>query len=234
MASDEALDVIARGLARGMSRREALRAGGAALIGGLLTTPGDAWAKARGRCRKHHVKCGTKCCPPGEVCVHPKPKKGKHPKHPPKPKCQCPKNTKRCKGKCVHFKTDAKNCGRCGHKCGPGQHCAGGKCVCPEGTHPLRRGLASTPPTTLQQLRRLRQDLSPPGSVCAGGACVSRLPGGHRRMQRCLRDARHRSRQLRRMRQRLRGGHGVHERSLRVQLPVGHRRVCRRLRHTGR
>jgi len=129
MPSDTALDTIARGLAQGMSRREALRKGGAAFVAAMALSPSDAWARVTGRCPHHRHRCGTKCCPSGEVCLHPK--RRKHAKHPPKPRCGCPANTKRCRGKCVRVRTDVHNCGRCGHKCGPGHICAKGKCVCP-------------------------------------------------------------------------------------------------------
>jgi hypothetical protein len=119
---DQALDAIARGLASGMSRREALRKGWIALAAAVAMSPGDAWAKVTGRCPHHRVKCNGKCCPAGEVCLHPKKRKGAKRK----PKCGCPANTKRCRGKCVHYKTDANNCGSCGKACAAGTACVFG------------------------------------------------------------------------------------------------------------
>jgi stigma-specific protein Stig1 len=164
MPANEALDAISRGLAQGMSRREALRKGGAAFLGTMALSPADALAKVTGKCPKHRVRCNGKCCPAGEVCLHPKKKKGKHAKTP-KPVCGCPTNTTRCKGKCVHTKTDVHNCGRCGHKCGPGQHCSGGKCLCPKGQTECG-GKCVTLANDPHNCGRC-------GTVCAGGTVCS-------------------------------------------------------------
>lgn len=51
------LDAVARGLAGGMSRREALRAGGVAVAGVLTRSPADALAKKKAKCPKHHISC---------------------------------------------------------------------------------------------------------------------------------------------------------------------------------
>ena len=120
------LDAIARGLAGGMSRREALRMGGAALVGVAGLTPSAAWAATTGHCPQGHVKCGTKCCPTGEVCLPPARAGGAH-------HCGCAHHLTRCSGRCVNVHTNVNNCGACGHKCPTGQHCANGVCACPSG-----------------------------------------------------------------------------------------------------
>src|SRR2546421_9311171 len=93
-ASRNTIDTIARGLATGMSRREALQKGGAVFVGAVLTTPADALAAATGHCPKHRVRCAGKCCPAGEVCLPAARKKGKK-------RCGCPGHSTRCGSKCV-------------------------------------------------------------------------------------------------------------------------------------
>jgi hypothetical protein len=163
-----------------MSRREALRSGGAALVATVAMDPADALARVTRRCRHHEVKCNGKCCPPGEVCLHPK--KRKHHRRP-KPRCGCPAGTVRCKGKCVHLKADVHNCGSCGHKCGPGQMCTKGRCIasCPPGeafcagacvnvtANPAHCGTCGNKCT--------------PGGVCHQGGCLNVCPPGYTECQ---------------------------------------------------
>ncbi len=175
MPGEDALDAIARGLARGMSRRQALRTGGALLLGTTFLTPAQAWAKVKGkpkskRCPRHHVSCNHQCCPPGEICFHPKAKK--HGKHAPKPKpyCACPPRSKRCKGKCVNTGKDASNCGRCGNTCPPGQFCSGGKCGCPAGR--TQCGNTCVNPSSDPNNCGACGHVCAEGTTCASGACV--------------------------------------------------------------
>lgn len=174
MPADETLDAIARGLARGMSRREALRTGGAAFVAAMALSPSDAWAKATGRCPHHRVKCHGKCCPRGEICIHPKRHK-KH-KHAAKPKCGCPPHTKRHKGKCVHVHTDAHNCGQLGHKCGPGQQCLNGQCVCPAGQS-LCGGTCVDTANNPSHCGSCGA-ICATGTVCIGSTCLNTCPPG--------------------------------------------------------
>lgn len=122
-----AIDTVARGLASGMSRREALRAGGAALVGTVALTPSDAWAAISGSCPTGRVSCHGTCCPSGEVCL---PRSSSIPR----PHCGCRSGQTRCNGQCVHLATNHQNCGRCGHACSAGQVCRSSKCVTPCGT----------------------------------------------------------------------------------------------------
>jgi Stigma-specific protein, Stig1 len=166
---DARLDTIARGLASGMSRREALRAGGAALIGAAAMTPVDAWAAVTGHCPHGHVKCHGACCPKGEVCLAPKHKGGKH-------RCGCPDHTSRCSGKCVHLRADPHNCGHCGHKCGAGEHCVNGTCGCPSGMTACS-GACVTLASDTHNCGACGS-ACPPGQVCSSGQCAVQCPSG--------------------------------------------------------
>jgi hypothetical protein len=139
------IDSIARGLAGGMSRRDALRASGAAFLGAVTYSPVDAVAATTRRCPPHRVKCSGVCCPKGEVCLAPKRKGGKH-------RCGCPAHTTRCGSACVNLQTNVHNCGHCGHGCAQGQHCTKGHCVTPV-----------TEPTC------------PAGQAMCGGVCVDQM-----------------------------------------------------------
>jgi hypothetical protein len=120
---DASIDTFARRLASGLSRRDALRSGAVVFAGALAMSPSDAWAAATGKCPKHRVKCSGKCCPAGEVCLAPTHKGAMH-------RCGCPAHTPtRCGTKCINTKTDAHNCGACGHACGTNQICSAGTCV---------------------------------------------------------------------------------------------------------
>lgn len=173
MSPDGALDTIARGLARGMSRREALRTGGAALVATVAASPADALARVTGHCPHHRVKCNGKCCPPGEVCLHPK--KRKHHRRP-KPRCGCRPGSVRCKGKCVHIKSDVHNCGRCGHRCARGQQCKNGKCIhaCPPGEAFCNGACISV----LADPRNCGACGHKCNGVCHQGACLNQCPSG--------------------------------------------------------
>jgi hypothetical protein len=178
MPNEGALDSIARALAGGMSRRQALAKGGTAIAATFVLSPSDALARVhRKRCRKHHVKCNGKCCPPGEVCLHPKRKK--HQRRKPKPKCGCRPGTVRCKGKCVHLKTDAHNCGRCGHTCGHGQECVRGKCItsCPPG-HALCHGSCVATVADPHNCGGCGHNCGA-GGVCHNGGCLNACPSGY-------------------------------------------------------
>jgi hypothetical protein len=176
MANEGALDTIARGLAGGMSRRQALGKGAAALAATFALNPTDALARATKRCTHHRVKCNGKCCPAGEVCLHPK--RRKHQRRRPKPRCGCAPGTVRCKGKCVHLKSDSHNCGRCGHKCPPGQQCLRGKCVatCPPG-HALCGGTCVATVADPRNCGGCGHKCGS-GGVCHNGGCLHACPAG--------------------------------------------------------
>jgi Stigma-specific protein, Stig1 len=192
-SADVATDAIARALAQGMSRREALRKGGLAFAATMAMSPADAFARLRGHCPKHHVKCGKKCCPKGEICIHPK-HKHKHGKHA-KPHCACPAGTKRqhgkcvstakcingqttCSGTCVSLTHDPKNCGACGHACAAGLVCANSKCVssCPAPTTNCSGGCVNldTDPFNCGKCG----GSCGAGKECGAGVCVNPCPSG--------------------------------------------------------
>lgn len=181
MAADGVLETIARGLARGMSRREALRVGGGAVAAAMVSSPAEALARKTRRCAAHQIKCNGHCCPIGEVCIHPPPpkhrRKGRH-YTPPKPYCGCAPGTKRCGNQCVHITTDVNNCGLCGHKCPPNSSCHNGMCVntCPSATTQCLGGCVD-----LQTDSRNCGSCGAAcaaGTSCANGTCVGDCPAG--------------------------------------------------------
>jgi hypothetical protein len=123
--AESRLDAIARGLAGGMSRRDALRLGGAAVVGITGLMPADAWALT---CPTGRVRCAGKCCPVGEVCLPPAQAGAPH-------HCGCAQGLTRCGSQCVNLRNNSRHCGTCTHVCPTGQHCSAGKCVCAPGHH---------------------------------------------------------------------------------------------------
>jgi hypothetical protein len=119
---DSPLDTFARRLAGGISRRDALRAGGVVLAGAVTATPTGAWAALTRRCPPHRFDCNGRCCPKGEVCLPPEHRGGKR-------RCGCPDKKTRCADECVNLHSDPHNCGRCGHACGAGSSCVAGRCT---------------------------------------------------------------------------------------------------------
>lgn len=133
---ESSFDALAKGLASGtVSRRQALRLMGAALVGGTLASvPGMAWA-AKPTCPSG-VTCRGQCCPVGATCT-----KGAG------GGCTCPAGQPAtCGGQCVALntaqncgscgnvvdtQTDEANCGSCGKACSTGQSCVSGACVTP-------------------------------------------------------------------------------------------------------
>jgi hypothetical protein len=110
----DSFDELARGLANGtLSRRNALRLLGSALLGSVMASiPGVAWAhhkpdhpvppgQAR-RCPHGEVKCRGICCSPEDLC---------------------------CNGVCTNIVFDRNNCGACDNVCQEGEDCCGERCV---------------------------------------------------------------------------------------------------------
>ena len=169
-SSGSALDAIARGLANGMSRREALQKGGAAFLGAVAMTPADAYAAATGHCPHNRVKCNGTCCPPGEVCLPPKKKHGNR-------RCGCPAHTSLCRGKCSNLQSDVRNCGHCGHKCAPSQVCVHGKCTCAPG-QAVCAGACVTLAHDPKNCGKCGHKCGS-GQVCSSGNCAAGCPSGH-------------------------------------------------------
>jgi hypothetical protein len=110
---DHHVDTLARGLASDtISRREAVRLMGAALLGSALASiPGMAWAKPKpGKCNH------DKQCPGEQTCVD--------------GQCfGCPPGYTLCSdGLCYDLTTNNCNCGTCGNNC---SEAGGGKCCGP-------------------------------------------------------------------------------------------------------
>jgi hypothetical protein len=95
-------DELAKALAEGMSRREALRRVGSVLTGALLTAAGLGSAWGQGRRGGGGGGGGGGGCPSGQT---------------------------KCKGTCVNLQTNSQNCGSCGHVCASGQVCCNGTCT---------------------------------------------------------------------------------------------------------
>src|SRR5438876_1139063 len=109
-------DELAKGLAQGLSRREALRRLGTGLGAAALASLGVV-APALAACPKGQTSCSGVCvnpstdpkncgkcgntCPATATCQ--------------KGTCVCPTTApKLCNGVCVNTQTDARNCGKCG------------------------------------------------------------------------------------------------------------------------
>ncbi len=177
--TESSIDAIARDLASGMSRREAIQKGAAALLGGLLITPGAPWSRLTRRCPHHRVSCAGRCCPRGEVCLPPRHKHGKH-------RCGCPRSTTRCNGRCVHLQTDVRNCGRCRHACRKGEHCVHGRCVCPAGAT-VCAGACVTLAHDPHNCGACGHACGP-DQVCASGRCTNGCPNGQTNCSRACVD----------------------------------------------
>lgn len=96
-----AFDRFLRRLMHSASRRSAITATLASLLGLTAIVDGDA-----------------------------KPKSGRKARRKPKAKkpVKCKRPRRKCGNKCVNVKADRKNCGKCKRKCRPGQSCKQGKC----------------------------------------------------------------------------------------------------------
>jgi hypothetical protein len=173
-----AIDTVARGLASGLSRREALKAGGAVVVGAVVMTPGDAWAAVTITCPKGTVRCGTRCvnlqtnarncgrcghvCPVGGHCT------AGH--------CACPVGDAVCSAACVALAHDPKNCGFCGHVCRTNQVCSGGHCLtaCPSGETNCSNACVNLQ-TNVHNCGRCGH-ACPGGATCTSGVC--KCPSG--------------------------------------------------------
>lgn len=104
-----------------MSRRDAVRAGGAAMAGAFGVSAAKAWASGSTTCPAHETACRGKCvnlatnvkncgkcghaCGAHQVCCN--------------GHCLtvCPSGTTNCSGSCVNTASTVHNCGACGHVC---------------------------------------------------------------------------------------------------------------------
>ncbi len=106
-------DDLTKNLATTTSRRQALKAMAATVLGSVLGLAGIGTAFAN--CKPNGIGCniGSQCC--SGAC---------------------------CKGTCTDLNNDVHNCGKCGHACGSGQTCQNGTCVaqCSMGCKQLSNG----------------------------------------------------------------------------------------------
>ena len=148
--AEHSFDELAKGLADGsVSRRQALRWIGGALVGGLLASIPGAAAFAQ----QPSTFCGSGYCYPPGVCD----KGGGRPRcvcptgftlsngrcvcantcsggkilNESTCTCGCPTGQTDCGGTCVNLTSDTRNCGSCGNACGTtADDCINGQCTC--------------------------------------------------------------------------------------------------------
>jgi len=133
---EHSLDKLAKGLANGtLSRRQALKVVGGALLGGVLVSiPGLAWAQGRPCLSGEHLCPDGSCVPVGQACTP----------------AGCPEGEVRVQGQCQCGTgpscTGGNVCVNGVCQCGTGPACTGGNvcvngvCDCPEDTHPCPGG----------------------------------------------------------------------------------------------
>jgi hypothetical protein len=118
VTEEHSFDELAKGLASGIvSRRQALKLVGGALLGGLLVSiPGVAQAHHK---PGHGTPPGQGGTPPGQGGTPPG-------------QVACPPGLTLCAGLCYDLQTDNCNCGACGNICagsGLGRCCENGICT---------------------------------------------------------------------------------------------------------
>jgi hypothetical protein len=145
--SSAQLDDLARAVADGVPRRVVVGRIAAFMAAFLIGDPD--LAVGRKKCPRGRKRCGDICCKPGYVC---KTKNGKE-------RCVCPAPKKVCGGRCVDTRTDERNCGHCGHRCGTGETCVAGTCTNPPQQQQSQPGGTEQPPATDQ----------PPAPTCNDG-----------------------------------------------------------------
>jgi hypothetical protein len=109
------LDVLAKSLAHGFSRRRLLAGlgGGGIAAGGLLAFPRSALV-----CQRIDAACDeARTCCAGATCQG--------------DRCACRAGWEECGGSgfCVDPTADENHCGRCGNRCAGGETCCAGRCV---------------------------------------------------------------------------------------------------------
>jgi hypothetical protein len=166
---DDRLDDLARALADGVPRRDALRMFGGLAAAVSFLSPAAALGALRKKCTGGRRVCGSKCCPKNFKC-HTVTVRGKRVK-----KCYCPKPRRLCGKGCVDLKTNSANCGRCGHRCATGETCTGGVCVKPQ-TQPQTTPPETTPPQAACSTDADCASANIAGDckkvVCASGVCT--------------------------------------------------------------
>jgi stigma-specific protein Stig1 len=195
-------DALAKDLASGLTRREALRRLGLGLAAGLLAeltgwlpagpTPGAAAATVA----PSGLTCFPEIVTKGSLTNWTNFSSALEQAASPLLGCVpavCRPGTC-CNNVCVFLLSDAKNCGACGRACGTGQSCVNGFCVCSSNTacvvegpngRPIQLTCCSGVCTNLQADPKncgACGHACPSGDTCSGGQCgpvTCPLPGQH-------------------------------------------------------
>ena len=162
-------DELTKGLGTGaVSRRQALRWLGGALVGAALASvPGVAWADDD-RCSEGLTRCGDRC-----VNLQ------TNERHCGSCSNRCASNQTCCKGRCVNLQRNERHCGGCFSRCPEGEECVGGVCQCPSGTT-LCGGACMSNVCPQGQVFNTStcQCECPSGTTLCGGNCVANCPSG--------------------------------------------------------
>jgi hypothetical protein len=164
---ETSFDELAKGLAsRSISRRQAVRWMGGALLGSVLAiVPGvEAFAapgQPKGRCPAGFVNCRGTC-----VRIQ------NNPSHCGGCFIQCGPDEVCCGSQCSNLCDDPLNCGFCGNACPEGAECQGcGSCVCPSGTIECGGACVSETCPEGQFFNPVLCQCDEPGVCAFAGAC---------------------------------------------------------------
>lgn len=117
-------DGLARILATGQSRRQAIFGVASGALAGVLSLPADEQTAAAACIKLGRNGCeglrNRQCCD-GATC-----RGGSADRE---GRCLCKKNRKKCGGDCVNLKKDKRHCGRCDNRCVGPRTCKNGTCV---------------------------------------------------------------------------------------------------------
>lgn len=160
---EQCFDALAKGFARGFSRRAMLRAlglGGAGLFGlhrreTSAYPDEDNCQKAPGGHCTQHIECCSGTCEDGH--------------------CPCPSKQSFCQGKCIddaEFLTNPNFCGTCGHRCAKDGICVDGKCRCPGGTSDCFGACVPGDPERCECPEPCGSGCCPPDYRCCNEQCV--------------------------------------------------------------
>jgi len=189
-------DQLTKAIATATSRRQALKAIGASVVGGILGLGGVGTALAM--CKGIGVKCSqskeccvgycdpstfTCTCPIGTVLC------GDHCVSNVCPdgqtfdssscQCTCSGGLTACGSTCIDTSSDPNNCGSCGHHCPPDAACVNGTCVCSLGNTACG-GICTNLLIDNNNCGSCGH-VCPPDSVCENAtcACLTVVCGGH-------------------------------------------------------
>ena len=170
-------DEWTKDLARGVSRREALRRLGGGLAAMLLSAVGlnTAWGAPPSRPPKCSDYCNTLPTPQRANCNNACKQCGGNtqnicPSRDSDKVACCSQGTGCCSGSCTTLGTN-QNCAACGDTCAGGQSCVNGACQCPSGSAFCPNGGSTCCPTTQACCNGVCCNA---GEACVGGSCVAK------------------------------------------------------------